>query len=209
MPTVRIISILLAIWAAIQIGYLAFSFSSGPPSATAELMNTRREATYVVFMVLHVVIFLVFVFGAFKATAIVRGLIGWSGSNVLYVGLVLALGVIFLISLAKPKYEIFVDTPNETVIRRDTHLLPPGVQELSVAFGDIGKIQGQFVKHQHEEDEEDVTMYHFRLDVVTREGQVIEIGWGDHQFSASSPPQELNTLANAIADKSGAELELQ
>ena len=47
------------------------------------------------------------------------------------------------------------------------------------------------------------------LNATTFEGQSIEIGRSDRLFSCIEPPQVLSSLAIAIAEKSGAKLDLR
>ena len=97
-----------------------------------------------------------------------------------------------------------MDTPNETVIRRDTHLLPPGVTEQVIAFGDIDRIREEFIGHRHGDSGQDAES-HYRLSIITQDGRDVEIGWGSGQRSLN-PPAHLKALAQAITNRSGAEL---
>ena len=50
---------------------------------------------------------------------------------------------VFVGSIAGPKYKIWVDLSEESIVRRDTHLMPPGVTQVSVPFSEIRKIESK------------------------------------------------------------------
>ena len=218
----RIFLGVVAIWSAIQVGFLAFAFSSSPPSPLAELMQTRRQTEYLASFGFHAFTLLAFGLGASlsnRAWHRIWNALGSGSSSPegdggcisvsAYVVLTLSLLGIFIGSAVAPKYQVFVDLSSESVVRRDTHLLPPGMSEHTIRFGDITEIDGFFVKHDHQEDERDVIRYHYRLGVVSKDGRWTEIGWGPHQESKQEPDQGMFSLAQAIADISGAKVNLR
>ncbi len=216
----RILLGVVAIWSAMQVGFLAFAFSGSPPSPLAELMHTRHQAVYLASFGFHVFTLLAFGVGAYLSNRTWRRI--WdelgSGSSeedgsslpfAAYVVLTLPLIGIFIGSAVAPRYQVFVDLSSESVVRRDTHLLPPGMSELTIPFRNITKIDGFFVRHEHREDEEDVIRYHYRLDILGKDGRRTEIGWGPHQKKNQEPDQGMFSLARSIADISGAKLGLR
>ena len=222
----RILLGVVAIWSAIQVGFLAFAFASSPPSPLAELMHTRHEAVYLASFGFHAFTLLVFGVGAYRSNRTWRriwhegqeGVLQEDGSIQVddgssfpvtaYVVLTLVLIGIFIGSAMAPRYQVFLDLSSESVVRRDTHLLPPGMNELRIPFRNIIEIDGFFVRHEHSEDDQIMIRYHYRLDIV-EDGRRTEIGWGSHQKKKQEIDQGMFSLALAIADVSGAKLDLR
>ena len=194
------------VWSAIQVVYLAIALSSSPPSPGAELMLRPREPEYTAFLAVHALIFFVSALAlALEVRSIWRWVIkrlnmpekpqggGEALAGTLYLALyffpVWALLDIFLVSIGYPRYEVFVDLPAESIVRRDTHLLPPGIKEDTVPFSEVGVITGGG-------SSTDYSLY-----ANTRNRRRIEIGQGDKA--------EMSSLARAIADKSGIGLDLR
>ena len=62
----RILAVIVGLWATVQTVYLAFTFSSGPPSPDAELMSSVRQTLYVASLAFHsfAILFCVYLFWA-------------------------------------------------------------------------------------------------------------------------------------------------
>ena len=100
-----------------------------------------------------------------------------------------------------PGQEVFVDFPTETIITRSTPLLPPGVKQQQIGFGEITAIRGEFERP----DESDYKYY--VLTATTRGGVGFKLA---QDYSDSyEPPSKLLALAQTIADESGARLDLR
>ena len=52
-------------------------------------------------------------------------------------------------------------SPQRAPVRRHTHLLPPVVRQQTIPFGDIDRIQGEYIRHEHDDGGE--TRFHYRL----------------------------------------------
>ena len=83
-----------------------------------------------------------------------------------------------------------MDLTVETIVRRDTHLLPSGIRSNVVPFAELRSVSGQNAKNN------------YVLSVTMTNGRQIEIG----RVAALA---EMTSLAQAIADKSGARLDLR
>ena len=182
-----------ALWSAVQVSYLAFALSSSPPSPGAELVNTYRYSTYVAFLGFHCFALAVFALGA--ALPNLRWHLVWL---LPCLGSLVALPIIFLVAESNPRYELYVDLTDETMVRRGSHLLPPGVNEETVAFSEIDLISGKRDG-----------LLGYLLELVTRDGDVIRIGQAGSDRSPTVSKSAMKQLAQVIADKSGASLELR
>ena len=204
-------------WAIAQVVFLGWQ---GSPSSTAELMFVHREPGYVAFLALHA-------FAGFLALIMLLlevrhvGFMSWHGLGkelhqgdqelgatlgaILMVALVLMFLIPLPISSLSPQYEVFVDMPSEEVVRRDTHLLPFGESQNNISFGSLMEIQIMKVIDFHGE-ENNQREQHYRLNVVTKNGEHIEIGWSGHDDSSH---RKIFSLAQDISDGSGAPLNEQ
>lgn len=212
-PTaIRMFSGMVALWSAVQVAYLTITFSMSPPSPLAELMSTHDEGVYIAFFVVHCIALVVFGIGACLPGNVWRRLDepgegdGVAVLALTSIGLALAIFIISLVSIWVPKYEVFLDLSTESIVKRDTHLLPPGVTQLTIPFGEIDVITGEFVRK-----EKDYRYYYdYRLSVITRDGRRIRLAEDfPRQRTDAEPPPEAISLAEAIAEKSGAEVDLR
>lgn len=215
--SLRIFTALIALWSAMQVVFLLAALSNSQPSGTAQLMNAHHQVEYVLSLAFHSLA--VILFGAVVSTpARIWQRLGFKFSNLavaFYFAIALALLIIFVVSIFYPKYQIFVDLPTESVVKVETHLLPPGLSEQRIPFRGIRTVTGGFYKHTHLErsglaglatrDE-----YHYLVKLLTHDGSKIKVGRGFPPLpSASSPPEKAKGLARAIAGISGARLELR
>ena len=209
-PTaIRIFCGATAVWSAIRVGYLAFAFSSGPPSPAAELMSTHKQLAYDASLGFHSFTLLIFGLGALLPWKVWHRLrergsgqegLGCFVSGFYSVMFLVLLGV-FVGSIAGPKYKIWVDLSEESIVRRDTHLLPPGGSKQAVPFSNILLVTGTWVEKSR--------TYRYLVAVKTNDGSEIELAKGPRETRKTEAPLELSLLAQAIADKSGARLELR
>lgn len=214
----------VAVWAAVQVAFLAVAYSGSAPTPTAELMTTHNGAQYLASMAFHSLAILVFLCGAMLPTAAWtelknmianllgpdnRDLGGWI-PNLCLCFFAFGLFVVFLVSISQARYQVYIDLPSEQLIRRDIHLQPPGVTYDSVEFRDINSVRGKIDRHSHGQDNDpDKIEFHSVLSIVTTDGQEIEVGRDFPAQSSSRFAPEALSLARAIADKSGAGLELR
>ena len=221
-PTwIRIFSGAVALWSAIQITYLAITRSMSPPVSSAELVATHNDGLYTSFLVLHCIALVVFGVGAYrsgdlwhriKKERLNKERRWWNETDkgslteILYYSLALAIFIISLVSIWVPRYETFVDLSMENVVRRDTYLLPPGVTQQTIPFGEVDIITGKFIKDRGDRGN---IHYHYTVSIITRDGRRIEVGYGPRQDTNTTPAIEMRSLAEAIAEKSGARLDLR
>ena len=167
-PTVvRISSGAAAIWSAVQVAFLAVAFSSVPPSPSAGLMSARGDTLYVAS-------FAILFFGLaawLNPWHRIAKLPPWPYGQ----GATGALVLFGLPYLAWPwRYPAYfrglgpglgtkssLTSPQRAPVRRDTHLLPPVVRQQTIPFGDIDRIQGEYIRHEHDDGGE--TRFHYRL----------------------------------------------
>lgn len=114
--------------------------------------------------------------------------------------------VIFLILVAvwQPGYQVFVDQPTESIIKREIQLLPPGVTEQSILFGEVDAVTGRF----HSGTSDSRVEYQYILRLLTRDGYQTEL-WRSIWYGTRTIPQKAFSLADTIAEASGARVELQ
>ena len=213
----------IAVWAAIQVGFLAASYAGSVPSSTAELVSTHHDVQYQTSMAFHSLAILLFAAGALLPLRLLVGFRSWIDDQVhaqpgpgwwllhaFYSLFALGLFIVFLVSISQARYQVFTDVTQENIIRRDTHLLPPGVTYHTIQFNEIDKVSGEIHRHSHSKDDgPDVIEYHSVVSVVTTDGRQLEIG-RDFQAQATRRfAPEADSLAQVIADKSGARLELR
>lgn len=200
-------SLLAAAWAAIQVGFLASALTQGPPSAGARLVFEHHNQAFLYILVFHAVVMVAFGLGGMLA--------GKAGGQVdrmalgarrtctqiaygsAYVIPALALFVVFQVSNDTPRYQIYLEDSLQEIIRVETRLMPPGVSEKSVAYGDIRVIEGKMDYSSWWGDR-------YFLKVVTMDWKTMEIGQGGR----GKDPELLFPLARDIADSAGAELDL-
>ena len=108
------------------------AFSAGPPSPTAELVSTHNDLYYRVSLGFHIFGSLVLgsvwlAPGSMRQT--LRPLI-----VVLVSVVAITLATIFFASLRQANFHIYLDLQEEQFIRRDIHLLPPGIRSSVISF---------------------------------------------------------------------------
>ncbi|MFQ6029484.1 MAG: hypothetical protein ACE5Q6_18560, partial [Dehalococcoidia bacterium] len=105
-----------------------------------------------------------------------------------YVVLISVLATVFLLSIRQPMYEIHVDLPSESVIRVESHLLPPGRNRETIPFGKIDLLTIAPLGHSR-----------FVVEANVVGDRRVEMGRGRHE--------EMTSLANTLSVNSGARLE--
>ena len=209
----------VAVWSAIEVGFLGAAYSGSAPSSTAELMSTHNDVQYRISMAFHSLAILLFAAGALLPR---RMLVGVSSRiaidddvipgqwllHGLYFLFALGLFIVFLVSTFQARYQVFVDLSKESIVRRDTHLLPPGVTYQRIRFNEIDILHGEAFEHDHRRNGGSIE-YHTVLSVVTTDGQEFEIGRDFPAQSSSKLAYRAESLAHAIADKSGVRLDLR
>ena len=108
-----------------------------------------------------------------------------------------ALLVVFWVSGNHPRYEIFIDSANQQIVRRETRLLPSGFSQQAVRYSDIRAIEGKMSYSGWWGDR-----YFLRL--VTQDWRRINIAQG----ARGQGPEEMFPLAQEFADKAGSKLDL-
>lgn len=160
----------LVIWSAVQSVYLsvALVLTSYPPTTTAELVSIHLDGMYAASLWFHLLCSLCFglvvagpegfrvpffnaysdlrsdftdpqEFGGYYQIKLRNRDFFWV---VVCAYLTLWLVIAFVASAAAPRYEVFTDLPDENIIKRDIHLLPPGMNLQEISFGDIERLIG-------------------------------------------------------------------
>ena len=202
-----VFSFLAAAWAAIQVGFLASALMDGPPSIGSRLVFKHHDLLFLYSLVFHAVAMVAFGLGGMLA--------GWLGRQIdqmaagarrtlrqfsyggAYLLPALALFVVFQVSNANPMYQIYVEGELEEIIRMETRLMPSGVSEKLVLFGDVKVIRGEMNSSSLWGDR-------YFLNVVAVDGTTMQVGQGGR----NEDPEALYPLARTIAERAGADLEL-
>jgi len=213
-PQVRIFTGIVAFWAAMQTVFLLAAFATSRPSSTAQLMSTHHQVEYVSSLAFHSFAALFFVVVAAIPTDAWRR-IKFKYLDMVatpYIAIILALTIIFVVSIVSPKYEVFVDLYTESVVKRDTHLLPPGVNQQRIPFREIQLITVNSERHTHLETSGLTGLtthaeYHYVINLIADNGRQVEVGRRFlPQSTEGHPPVKVIRLAQAFADISGAPL---
>lgn len=212
----------LTAWAIMQVVFLTSALTASPPSPSAELVSTHFHTRYVASLSFHsfAILFgaaLVLLEAGPKVWLRIGGShyvedkeLGSAGYVLVQAVVPLALLGIFLGSFVGPRYEVFIDSPNEQVIKRDTHLQPPGVALQTVQFYEIDVVRGEIVRHTHEKDNgPDLVEFHSLIRITTVDGQSVEVGSGFPAQSSRRYAPEARLLAVTIAEKSDARIRLR
>ena len=122
----------IMLWCAAQASFLLVAFTGGPPSPTAELVSTHNDLYYRASLGFH--IFGFFVLGSVLMTPssirhTLRPLI-----VVLVSVIAITLATIFFASIRQANYQTYLDLQEQQFIRRDIHLLPPGIRSSVISF---------------------------------------------------------------------------
>ena len=212
----------IAAWAAWQAVFLTSALTAAPPFPSSELVYTHHHAQYVASLSFHAFVAVLGVVVVLLEAGpkiwprigrihyvVDQQIAGWFYG--LIHGLIpLALLGIYLGSFLSPMYEVFIDRPNEQVIRRDTHLQPPGVRHETIQFAEIDEVRGEIVTHSHEkEDGPDLIEFHSVIRVVTADGRVMEVGRDFPAQSSRRYAPDARLLAVTIAEKANADLDLK
>ena len=213
-PHLRIFTGVITLWAAMQTVFLLAAFSSPRPSDTAHILSTHHQLEFVSSLAFHS--FAVLFFGVVASIPVDV----WRRIEFKYLGLVatpyiaiiLALTIIFVVSIAYPKYEVFVDLSTESVVKRDTHLLPSGLNQQTILFGEMLVIAGYFDKHTHLKSSGLTGLttydeYHYMINLIAHDGRQVEVWRGSPpQGTDGHPPAKALRSAQALADITGAPL---
>ena len=120
------------LWCAAQAAFLMVAFTGGPPSPTAELVSTHNDLYYRASLGFHIFGFLVLGFVWLTTSSIrhtLRPLI-----VVLVSVIAITLATVFFASTQQANYQTYFDLQEEQFIRRDIHLLPPGIRSRVISF---------------------------------------------------------------------------
>ena len=200
---IRIFCGTFALFSAAQVAYLVFTFSMSAPTPTADLMSTHAERMNIVGVAVFSIAAVVFGLGAVLD---VEGALRWVYG--------IAAAVVFILfvvlSFVEPAYEVFSDVHGESFIKREIHLLPPGVTQETIPFDEIEVITGEFHKHSESKAAPGSREYYYRfhLFAILDDGRRIEVGEGPKQSENIVPHPQAVSLAQTIAEKSGARLDL-
>ena len=193
---------LLTLWAAAQFVYLVYVSSfKGPPSSSELLYHQGRSMQSGIWLTLGVVsVFgLESIFRIWRHIGLLRDPVAKVVMRIVY-SLVHLFGWLFLLILlligyAYSGWTVSIDPVSQTIITRSNRLFPPGMTQNSLEFSEIQFIKGDF---------EYIPKLHYVLKAETTGGKELELG-RDPFF----PSEELLGLGRAIADKSGAKLDLR
>ena len=122
----------IMLWCAAQAAFLIVAFSGGPPSPTAELVSTHNDLYYRASLGFHIFGFLVLgsvLLAPSPMRQTLRPLI-----VVLVSVITITLATVFFASIRQANYQTYFDRQEEQFIRRDIHLLPPGIRTSSISF---------------------------------------------------------------------------
>ena len=204
-------------------GFLVAAYAGSVSSQTAEFISTNNNVTYGFSMAFHIAAALLFTGGAALPTQFwqtfkrdidydiesASASSAWM-TETFFCVLAIALLIVFVVSIFQARYQVFLDIPNEQIIRRDTHLQPPGVIYHTVDFFEVVAVGGEIVRHSHDKDSgSDLIEFHSVISISTAAGRILEVG---ENFPAQSSRQyaaEAQSLAQIIAGISGADLDLK
>ncbi len=190
-----------------QLVHLSIALSKGASTPTALLLFEHHDVEFTDSLIFHSATFIVFGLAALfsgkvgrtvEYMALGRGkisvqiLIGLT-----YSLLITALLVVAYVSDDHPRYQVFVDSATQQIVRRDTYLLPPGVTQVSVPFSEVRLIESKVSYSGWWGDR-------LFLGLVTLDWRRITIAQGNR----GEPPEALYGLAQDIAESSGAKLDL-
>ena len=122
----------IMLWCLAQATFLIVAFSGGPPSPTAELVSTHNDLYYRASLGFHIFAFLVLGSVWLAPSPMRRNL--ESLIVVLVSVLTLTLATVFFASIRQANYQTYFDLQEEQFIRRDIHLLPPGIRSRVISF---------------------------------------------------------------------------
>jgi len=185
------------------------------PSSSAELVSTHNDGVYTSFLVLHCIALVVFGVGVYLSGDVWRrinkNLRGKGGDDdgrvlpgALYFGLALGIFIISLVSIWAPRYEVFVDLSAESIVKREARILVSGVTQQNISFGEVATIAGERERLRYDNR----YRYRYILSVLTQDGRWIEL-WRSPWNTTGAIPSKATSLANAIAEKSGARMDLR
>lgn len=122
----------IMLWCVFQAAFLVAAFSGGPPSPTAELLSTHNDLYYRASLGFHIFGFLAVGSVWIAASSAQRGL---RTLMIVVVSIVaITLATVFFASKRQANYHIYFDLQEEQFIRRDIHLLPPGIKSSVISF---------------------------------------------------------------------------
>ena len=122
----------IMLWCAAQATFLIVAFTGGPPSPTAELISTHNDLYYRASLGFHIFGFLV-LGSVWLAPSPIRRNLG-PLIVVLVSVTALTLATVFFASIRQANYQTYLDLHAEEFIRRDIHLLPPGIRSSTISF---------------------------------------------------------------------------
>jgi len=206
-PKVVIIACgVLALWSVAQVVYLIVCSKMAEPTHDAEFIGQYAEGVMTVGLIVFSVFAVIFGLGAyaFRRTKEVslKTLSAFPGfPAAVFLGLVLGL-------VWNPAYQVFADFSDEIVVKREIHLIPPGMIQQEILFDEIKLITGEPVYYESETSE----CYRYTLVAITYDERQIELGRGPERSTASAAllawPEAL-VVARKIADKSDARFEMR
>jgi len=205
--TLTAVSFLAAAWAAIQVGSLASALTQGPPSPGARLMFEHNDQVFLYMLIFHAAAIFAFGIGGVLANKMCRQVdrmvVGarrtWLQTAYVaaYVVPLVALWAVFNFSNDAPRYQIYVEESLGEIIRTETRLMPGGVSEQVITFSEIRVIEGEMDYSSWWGDR-------YFIKVVTKDWESMNLAQGGR----SEDPKLLFPLAQDIADRAGAKLDL-
>jgi hypothetical protein len=197
----RIFSGFMALWSFNHLVYQVLAWTVAAPVAAPErllLVFPGQEPGYALSLFFHglgVVVFGIVAITPGRAIMRVeewwlahRERPSWVAGVFLYLGLALFILLSFWLSISEPRYRTYLDREGESVVRRHTHLVRPGVVHQIIPFGEIQAINF--------ESEYSVGRQDHYLKLVTQEGREIEVG----RFVSEFSPLALADLGKELSE---------
>jgi hypothetical protein len=153
----RIFSGFIALWSANQVIYLILATGTALPNmATGSrfLAYPAQEPSHIASIIFHSIAVVMFGIGtvipsrtlmrAEEWWEVHRERPTWIAGVFLYVVFALAILGYYWVSITAPRYLTYIDPGAASVVKRQTHLLRPGVAHETIPFGDINEIVFDF-----------------------------------------------------------------
>ena len=153
----RTFSGFMALWSANQIIYIILASTASLPNTSTDslfLAYPAQEPSHLISIISYSIAVVIFGIGTLIPSITLirieewwevhRERPTWIAGIFLYVSFALAILAYFWVNITAPRYLTYIDPGASSVVKRDTHLLRPGVIHKTISFGDINEIVFDF-----------------------------------------------------------------
>lgn len=206
---IRVISGLLSLWAGANgVALLIYLLFGSSPSVTSEMIVAKDSSVYVFSMIAHFVAAVVYGLGVLFLSQTQRQ----NARSKIQTGSA-SLGLVFVTAIwllfawgegtlaTRPQFDLWIDTPNQRLIRFEGSFILPTVPEKPIQFADIQRVTGAFVQHKRGDPELLIytggLFYTYEVDIVTIDGSRISV-MRTFNKPGLGVPAEANNLANVL-----------